>query len=198
MACVELIQFVSIFGIKGVAQQHRAGNAQNQARVVIHLHATIHAQPVGGILGVVFEVQHHPVALRRQNVVKVVGRQRDGRHAAQQPGARHGHVLVVDAQKEGGKQQPPAEAAQINAAPLRNNLGVRLLLVGGQCSHVVLHQFSAVAHVGAVRHAREQGGGDAATHSAALNHVVLIGGDWMDGWMDELDWFCEKMYIKCI
>ena len=80
--------FNSIFGIKGVAQQDGAGNAQNQAHVVVHLHAAIHAQPVGAVL-LLLEMQHHPVALRRQHVIKVVGGQRDGRHAAQQPGARH-------------------------------------------------------------------------------------------------------------
>ena len=42
--------FHSIFAIKCVAQQDGAGNAQNQAHVVVHLHAAIHAQPVGGVL----------------------------------------------------------------------------------------------------------------------------------------------------
>ena len=42
--------FHSIFAIKCVAQQDGAGNAQNQAHVVVHLHAAIHVQPVGGVL----------------------------------------------------------------------------------------------------------------------------------------------------
>ena len=120
--------FNSIFGVKRVAQQDGAGNAQNQAHVVVHLHAAVHAQPVAGVLLLV-EMQHHPVALRRQHVIKVVGGQRDGRHAAQQGRARHGCVLVVDAQQDRGQQQPPAEAAQVNAAPLLHYSGVRLLLV---------------------------------------------------------------------
>ena len=142
--------------------------------MVVHLHPPVHVQPVRGVL-VLAKVQHHPVALGRQHVIEIVGGQRDGRHGAQQPGARHDCVLVVHAQHYGGKQQPPAEPAQVDTASLLNNSVVRALLLGGQRAHVVLHQLGAVAHVGAVRHARNQGGSDAAGIGTAFDHWIGIG-----------------------
>ena len=79
---------------------------------------------------------------------------------------------MVDAQQERGQQQTPAEAAQINAAPLIHNSGIGLLLIRGQGAHVIGYELRPVAHVGAVRHARDQGGGNAAASWAALHHVV--------------------------
>jgi hypothetical protein len=169
VACVAC-GFNSIFGIKRVAQQHGPGNAQNQAHVVVHLHAAIHAQPVGAVL-LLLEMQHHPVAFGRQHVIKVVGAQRDGRHAAQHGRARHGCVPVVDAQQGCGQQQTQAEAAQVNVAPLPGYFGVCLPLVFRQGPHVVRYELGPVAHVGAVRHAGDQGGGNPAAGCAAL-HII--------------------------
>ena len=123
-------------GARGRAEEPGRYNSQQETRVVIHLHGAVNLLPLHALL-LLLQMDHHGIALRGEDVVKVVGQQGDARHhayAAARP--QFLHFLRAGDQRE-RQDETVCVAGEIDATTLfddalilRDQLGRERLVKG--------------------------------------------------------------------